>query len=145
MYFSPFAKQNQAEVWPRFLSLTLFLSTLGSIVRWQCLCPPYENSLFHILFVHSHNKSIAILHLHGWSYYLERGWKQWQLRANPLGVFINIFCAISQITCLYGKTLFIKWSFSNFLIDLQYSLEELFKYFDLFQNIILANSSFKRD
>ena len=49
MFFSPFAKQNQAEVWPRFQSLLrlLFwnkvvewvkvLNALGRLCLWQCL------------------------------------------------------------------------------------------------------------
>ena len=49
MYFSPFAKQNQAEVWPRFKSLLKFLlwtkcvewfkvlNPLDPLCFWQCL------------------------------------------------------------------------------------------------------------
>ena len=97
------------EAWPCFCQYQ------GPLCVWQCLCSPYEDSLFDILFVNSHNKSIVILHLHGWSYYFREGVKTMTIKSQSIRRVINILCPIPQITNLYGKTLFIKWSFSNFL------------------------------
>ena len=57
--------------------------------------------------------------LHGWSYYLGREFKQWQLRANPLGGLLTYCVQFHKLQACTGKPCLLNGALVIFLIDLQ--------------------------